>query len=76
MSDIKIRLQGLPDDVAAVADRLHGFVEVLEESEDYPNRGDSQFIRRYLTVRLPEIPPRPKPGQVTHFSNLKRHDEG
>lgn len=52
---VKIRIQGLPDDVAKTAVALRALMHVLEESNDYANRGTSEFVRRYLTV-IPEPP--------------------
>ncbi len=49
MSQVKIRLSGLPEDVEAAARVLRADFRVLEESADYPNR-NSAFVRRYLTV--------------------------
>lgn len=49
---VKLRLEGLPADVATVAALLKETGCVVEESADYPNRGTSQFVRRYMTVKL------------------------
>jgi len=51
-SEVKIRLQGLPLDVEQIAEELRRYMTVLEESDNYPNRGDSRFVRRYMTVRV------------------------
>lgn len=51
---VKIRLQGLPEDVEKTAVALRALMRVLEESADYQNR-NSEFVRRYLTV-MPEPP--------------------
>ena len=45
---VKIRLQGLPDEVAAVADALEATGCVLERSEPYANRGSSRYVRVYI----------------------------
>lgn len=52
---VKIRLQGLPEDCEKTALALKTLMNVLEESADYQNRGNSKFVRRYLTV-IPEPP--------------------
>lgn len=49
---IKIRLEGLPADVETFARLLRETGCVVEESPDYPNRGASKFVRRYVTVKL------------------------
>jgi hypothetical protein len=36
---IKLRLMGVPEEVATLAACVGALVEVLEESSDYPNRG-------------------------------------
>ena len=50
---MKLRIEGLPGEVDAVAALLRGVVEVIEESRDYPNRAPSAQVRRYLEVRPP-----------------------
>lgn len=51
---LKIRLHGLPEDVAAaaVALRSFGLVEVLNESRDHPDSAPSRYVRRYLDVEI------------------------
>lgn len=49
---VKLRLEGLPQDVATMAALLRETGCVVEESLDYPNRGVSKFVRRYVTVKL------------------------
>lgn len=51
---VKVRLQGLPDDVEKTAVVVRTFMRVLDESSDYANRG-GEFVRRYLVVK-PEPP--------------------
>ncbi|WP_156779596.1 hypothetical protein [Desulforamulus reducens] len=48
---VKIRLQGLLDEIAFLIKEMRekGF-QILEESEPYANRGNSEFVRVYLTV--------------------------
>lgn len=63
---IKLRLNGLPDDVEALNQVLRDSdqVIVLDESDDYANRGKSLLVRRYVTVKLKQpattqdLPPR------------------
>ena len=45
---VKIRLQGLPEEVAAIADALDRTGCVLERSEPYANRGSSRYVRVYI----------------------------
>jgi hypothetical protein len=49
---VKVRLEGLTKDVETFALLLRETGCVVEESPDYPNRGASKFVRRYLTVKL------------------------
>lgn len=46
---VRVRLNGLPEDVEKTAVALRVLMHVVEESADYPNR-NSEFVRRYLTV--------------------------
>lgn len=51
---IKLRIQGLPDEVEKFSEQLkkdgyHFFME----SDDYPNR-NSEYVRRYVEVMLDE----------------------
>ncbi len=49
---IRVRVEGLPNDVHAVVAQLYHLpLRVVEESQDYPNR-DSDKVRRYVTVLL------------------------
>lgn len=50
---IKIRLQGLPDEVAEFADTLERTGCVLERSEPYANRGPSRYFRVYIDAEAP-----------------------
>lgn len=45
---IKIRIQGLPEEVAEFADALEAAGCVLERSEPYANRGGSRYVRVYI----------------------------
>jgi hypothetical protein len=51
-SSVKVRLEGLPADVATMAALLRETGCVIEESPDYPNRSTSKAVRRYVTVML------------------------
>ncbi len=54
---MKIRIWGLPEENARVAEVLRTVFAVVDESEDYPpNRGTSPLRRRYLELRL-DAPP-------------------
>jgi hypothetical protein len=46
---VKIRVQGLPEDVEKVVDILNRCLNVLEESSSYKNR-NSEYVRKYLDV--------------------------
>lgn len=45
---LKIRIQGLPEEVAEFADALEAAGCVLERSEPYANRGGSRYVRVYI----------------------------
>ena len=67
MSDrINLRIVGLPEQVERLAQLLRDLDEtiVLEESEDYPNRGKSMFVRRYITIDVKPLAAEP-PGRDT-----------
>jgi hypothetical protein len=49
---LTVRLMGTRKEVETLAACLGALVEVLEASPDYPNRGASTLVRRYLTVRV------------------------
>lgn len=48
---IKIRIQGLPDEISALIEDMKRHYDVLEVSDEYKNRGDSKFVRVYVTIR-------------------------
>ena len=51
---IKLRIQGLPDEVEKFSEQLKkGGYHFLMESDDYPNR-NSEYVRRYVEIRLKE----------------------
>lgn len=48
---IKMRLQGLPDEIEKLVEDLKTKYDVLEVSDSYANRGDSKFVRVYVTIK-------------------------
>jgi hypothetical protein len=64
MGQVKVRLEGLPEDVESFAALLLDLAEdsslrgrrfeVLEMSGNYPNRSRSKFVRRYATIEQHE----------------------
>ena len=50
--DVKVRLEGNPEDVLEVARQLRRIWWVLDESRNYPNRTRMGFVRRYLSIIL------------------------
>lgn len=50
---MKIRLTGTRDEIDAILPTLTETLEVLEQSDFYPNRGTSQLGRVYLEVDGP-----------------------
>lgn len=48
---VKVRLQGLPDEVKEAAQKMRECFNVLEESSDYQNR-NSQYVRVYMDVNF------------------------
>jgi hypothetical protein len=54
---IKMRLSGTESDLKAYLYLLRamdrkGLIEILEESQPYPNRGESKLYRLYLEIDL------------------------
>lgn len=49
---MKMRLHGLPDEVAEAVKRLHGIFAVVSVSEPYPDREKSRLVRVYVEIRL------------------------
>lgn len=47
---LKLRVQGLPDEVAAFCDDMLAAGHALECSEQYRNRGASKYVRAYIDV--------------------------
>lgn len=54
---LKIRIQGLPEEVAEFADALEAAGCVLERSEPYANRGGSRYVRVYIDAQKPAADP-------------------
>ena len=50
---LKIRGQGLPEEVREFADALERTGRVLERSEPYSNRGESRYVRVYIDAEAP-----------------------
>lgn len=51
---VRVRLEGLPDEVQRIADAMQAAGCVLERSREYANRGGSRYVRVYLDCDLPE----------------------
>lgn len=51
---VRVRLEGLPDEVQRIADAMQAAGCVLERSREYPNRGESRYVRVYLDCDLPK----------------------
>lgn len=51
---VRIRLEGLPDEVQRIVHAMQAAGCVLERSREYPNRGGSGYVRVYLDCNLPE----------------------
>lgn len=51
---VRVRLEGLSDEVQRIADAMQAAGCVLERPREYPNRGGSGCVRVYLDCDLPE----------------------
>lgn len=51
---VRVRLEGLPDEVHRIANAVQVAGCVLERSREYPNRGESRYVRAYLECDIPE----------------------
>lgn len=51
---VRVRLEGLPDEVQRIADAMQAAGCVLERSREYPNRGESRYVCVYLDCDLPK----------------------
>lgn len=47
---VRVRLEGLPDEVQRIADAMQAAGCVLERSREYPNRGGSGYVTVYQTA--------------------------
>lgn len=54
MNNVKLRLSGLNEDIQAFSELLKKLdkVEIVNESPDYKNRGQSKEMRRYIDIRF------------------------
>ena len=60
---VKMRLEGLPQDVERALQSIRMCFHVLEESTPYPNRPPSKFVRVYVSVAAdPPQEENKKPG--------------
>lgn len=50
---MKIRLMGLPGEVADALTVLRAHLDVVEASGTIPNRGESRQVRVYVEARIP-----------------------
>lgn len=51
---VRVRLEGLPDEVQRIVDAMQAAGCVLERSREYPNCGESRYVRVYLDCDLPK----------------------
>lgn len=51
---VRVRLEGLPDEVHRTANAMQAAGCALERSREYPNRGESRYVRVYLECYIPE----------------------
>lgn len=51
---VRVRLEGLPDEVQRIGDVMQAAGCVLERSREYSNRGESRYVRVYLDCDLPK----------------------
>ena len=49
---IKIRLEGLPEEIEKAAEKLSNSFRILQQSEPYLNKGKSVFARIYIDAEL------------------------
>ncbi|MFC4910922.1 hypothetical protein [Actinomadura gamaensis] len=48
---MRVRMVGLPDEIAPIVEALHTALDVVEVSAPYPCRGASRNVRVYAEVR-------------------------
>ena len=51
---VRVRLEGMTDEVQRIADAMQAAGCVLERSREYPNRGESRYVLVYLDCDLPK----------------------
>lgn len=51
---VRVRLDGMTDEVRRIAAAMQAAGCVLERSREYPNRGESGYVRVYLDCDLSE----------------------
>lgn len=49
---MKMRVHGLPEEVAETVKRLHDVFALVSVSDPYQDRGASRLVRVYVKVRL------------------------
>ncbi|WP_216830745.1 DUF3970 family protein [Alkalihalobacterium elongatum] len=49
---VKIRLEGLPDEVDEMIELLKSNYDVLAVSDEYKNSGNTQYVQVYIEMRL------------------------
>lgn len=59
---VKIRIEGIPEEVDVFVSELEPFCDVLSKSAPYKNRGESKYVRVYLDVH---------PKAKIEFANTK-----
>ena len=49
---VKIKIHGSPEEVAKATEKLKEMPgsKILSESDNYPDRGKSTYVRRYINV--------------------------
>lgn len=61
---VKIRVEGLENEVAAIVAWMKACFVVVDESPVYRNRPPSQFVRVYITVKAEQMPERKDHGGI------------
>lgn len=51
---VRVRLEGMTDEDQRIADAMQAAGCVLERSREYPNCGESRYVRVYLDCNLPK----------------------
>lgn len=71
---LKVRIEGLPGEVASLADALEETGAVLERSRPYPNRGASRYVRVYLDVDIPNEESIPEDRSMSARGAMNKFD--